>query len=241
MYTERKNNYLVKGKKTDMNDEIRFEDFKLAFISIWKKKFLIILISLITFLVGIIFTITADSTNTYSAMSSVYGAIYGSYEESSDATSAMLSYADVLTTKKVCERAESILGNANITANDIQSMISSQYSSDSIILKIWANADDPETAINVANAVGEAFVIEMKNILGSDAVQMLDYADKYYIAKNGVKSLWMLRIVFGLVGLAGSCIVLFAMELFSDKLKSVEQCVFDEEDVVLAILPEEAK
>ena len=138
-------------------------------------------------------------------MSSVYGAIYGSYEESTDATSAMLSYADVLTTKKVCERAESILGNANI------------------------------------NAVGEAFVIEMKNILGSDAVQMLDYADKYYIAKNGVKSLWMLRIVFGLVGFAGSCIVLFAMELFSDKLKSVEQCVFDEEDVVLAILPEEAK
>lgn len=224
-----------------MNDEIRFEDFKLAFISLWKKRLLIILVSVVTFLIGILLTITADSKNSYSAMSSVYGAIYGNYEESSDATSAMLSYADVLTTKKVCERAESILGNSNITANDIQSMIQAEYSSDSIILKIWANADDPQTAIDVANAVGEAFVIEMQNILGSDAVQMLDYADRYYVAKNGFKSLWMLRVLFGFVGFAGSCFVLFVMELFSNKLKSVEQCVFDDEDVVLAILPEEDK
>ncbi|MEE1101391.1 MAG: hypothetical protein U0K86_07900 [Agathobacter sp.] len=224
-----------------MNDEIRFEDFKLAFISLWKRKFLIILISLVAFLIGILVTITADSKNTYSAMSSVYGAIYGSYEESTDATSAMLSYADVLTTKKVCERAESILGNSNITANDIQEMISSEYSSDSIILKIWATSDDPETSVNVANAVGEAFVIEMKNIIGSDAIQMLDYADKYFVANDGVKSLWTKRLLFGLVGFAGSCIVFFVLELFTDKLKSVEQCVFDENDVILAILPEEDK
>ncbi len=224
-----------------MNDEIRFQDFKLAFISLWKKRIIILVISAISFLVGILLTITVSSKNSYSAMSSVYGAIYGNYEESSDATTAMLSYADVLTTKKVCERAESILANSKITANDIQQMIYAEYSSDSIILKIWANANDPQTAIDVTNAVGEAFVIEMQNILGSDAVQMLDYADRYYVAKNGFKSLWILRLLFGFAGFGGSCFVFFVKELFSNKLKSVEQCIFDDEDVVLAILPEDEK
>lgn len=224
-----------------MNDEIRFEDFKLAFLNLFTRKLLIISVTLISFLVGILITITADSSNTYKAMSSVYGAIYGSYEESSDATTAMLSYADVLTTKKVCERAESILGDASISSEQIQQMISTEYSSDSIILKIWIESDKPETAINVANAVGEAFVIEMQTILGSNAVQMLDTADKYYIAHDGVKNIWILRGIFAVAGFVGSCAILFAMELFSDKLKSVEQCIFDEDDIVLAILPNEDK
>lgn len=224
-----------------MKDEIRFEDFKLAFFSLFSRKMLILLVTIITFLIGILLTITADSSNTYKATSSVYGAIYGSYEESTDATSAMLSYADVLTTKKVCDRAESILGDANITSVDIQDMITPQYSSDSIILQIWAEAEDPQVAINVANAVGEAFVIEMQTILGSNAVQMLDSADRYYIASDGLRNLWLIRIIFAAIGFGGSCVVLFAMELFSDRLKSVEQCIYDEDDVILAILPEETK
>ena len=224
-----------------MNDEIRFLDFKLAFISLWNKKIYIIVSSLIAFLIGILLTLTVSTENIYSAMSSVYGAIYGSYEESSDATSAMLSYADVLTTKKVCKRAESFLGNTDITADDIQRMIRSEYSSDSIILKIWTSADNPETAINVANAVGESFVIEMQTILGSDAVQMLDSADRYYIQKDGFKELWKLRILFAIIGFVVSSAVIFIMELFSNKIKTVEQCIFDEDDIILAILPNEEK
>lgn len=225
----------------EMNDEIRFQDFKLAFIAVWNKKIYVLVCCLITFLLGILLTITANTQNTYCAMSSVYGAIYGNYEESSDATSAMLSYADVLTTKKVCERAESFLGTSNITADDIQRMIRAEYSSDSIILKIWATADNPETAINVANAVGEAFVIEMQTILGSDAIQMLDTADRYYIETNGFRELWKKRLIFAFLGFVGSCVVIFALELFSNKIKTVEQCIFDEDDVILAILPNEER
>lgn len=232
---------MIERKGKIMNEEIRFQDFKLALISLWRKKVLIIAITILAFLIGILVTLTADSRNIYRAQSSVYGAIYGSYEESSDATRAMLNYADVLTSRKVCERAESIIGDSNITASDIQKMISSQYSADSILLDIYAYSNQPEVAISVANAVAQAFVIEMQNLLGSDAVQMLDSADNYQLHENGLRNLWLKRMIFGLVGLVASCAVFFVLELFSDKLKSVEQCVADEDDVVLAILPEETE
>lgn len=224
-----------------MNDEIRFGDFKLALFSLWGKKVLIIAITILAFLVGILVTLTADVSNTYGAKSSVYGAIYGSYEESTDATRAMLNYADVLTSKKVCERAESIIGDANITAQDIQKMVSSNYSADSILLEIYAYSERPEVAVSVANAMAQAFVIEMQNLLASDAVQMLDSADTCWLNKNGFLSLWKKRILCGLIGFVMSCAVFFVIELFSDKVKSIEQCIMDEDDKIVAILPEEVQ
>ena len=222
-----------------MNDEIRFLDFKLAFLSLWKKKILIIAITILAFLIGILITLTSDSSNIYGARSSVYGAIYGSYEESTDATRAMINYADVLTSKEVCERAESSSGDVNISAEDIQKMVRANYSADSIILEVFAYSSQPEVAVSVANAISKAFVIEMQNLLGRDAIQMLDSADDYWLNENGLKNLWKKRLFCGALGFIVSCGIFFILELFSDKLKSVEQCVFDENDMILAILPDE--
>ena len=68
-----------------------------------------------------------------------------------------------------------------------------KQTSDSIILEVFAYSRQPEVAVSVANAISKAFVIEMQNLLGRDAIQMLDSADDYWLNENGLKNLWKKR------------------------------------------------
>lgn len=222
-----------------MNDEIKFEDIKNAVLSLWRRKLLIIIITAAALFAGIALTYGKGNSNTYGARSSVYGAIYGSYQESADATTAMISYADVLTSQKVCERAASLLADPDVTAADIQNMITASYSSTSIILEVVAYSSDAQLAMNVANATAQAFVIEMQTILGSDGIQMLDSASNAFISENGRSSVWKNRLLITAFGFVTACGLFFVMELASNQIKSINQCLIEPGDKILGVIPDE--
>lgn len=219
-----------------MNEEIGLEDFRLSLIELWKKKFLIIAAALLCFLIGLLVTFNMNVPSTYVARATVYSAFYGSYEESVDAAVAMVNYSEVLTSNKVCERAASIIGDANITATDIKSMISGGTSTSSIVMGINAISDNPQVAMVVANAVAESFVIEIRTVTGSEAIQVLDEAKTAMIANNGSNTVWKIRILAFIVGGGLSTVFIFFKELFSDKIKSMKQ-VENYEENVLGIIP----
>ena len=219
-----------------MNEEIGLEDFRLAIIELWRKKLLIIAVALLFFLIALLATFNMKPKNIYMAHATVYSAFYGSYEESLDAAVAMVNYSDVLTSNKVCERAASIVGDANITAADIKSMVSTYAKSSSIVMDIYTTSDVPSRAVAVANAVAQAFVIEIRSITASDAIQVLDDANKATMASNGSRMIWMIRLIGLVAGGALATAFVFLRELFSDRIRSMKQVETYEENI-LGVIP----
>ena len=217
-----------------MREEIQLEDFKLAFIEIWKQKIIIGIITIIGALVGLLVYAFTDHTVEYYSKATVYGASYGSYENSEAGTTAMIKYSEVGSSKKVCGRAASTINNGIIDGDTIQKMIYVSLNTESNIVTVYAYSTDPAVAVKVADAVAEAFVTEINNIVGSSAIQMLDGAEKYYISRddNPLKTI----VIVMAIAFVGSCLVVAVKELFSSKVKTIAQCT-DGTDKIIGILP----
>lgn len=221
-----------------MQEEMRLQDYiRISFVNIWKNKFLIAAVTLLFLLIGILYSSWQTVTNTYYAKATVY-TIYGdSKQDASTVSEALTGYSDIVTSKKICERAEALIGDANINANMIRSMISASYNSSATVMTIAAFSDNPGTAIKVANAVAEAFVIEIQSITGSDKIQMLDKAEDVRMSSNGLTGMIKTILMAGIAGFAIGILATVVNVIFSNKIKSVEQCVDESEEEVLGIIP----
>lgn len=218
-----------------MNETIGFEDFKLSFLRLWQEKGTIILVTLLVGCIGIFLTIRGSVQNEYGAKSTVYSALYNSYQDSVDGTTAMTNYSSIVSSTKVCERAASLLGDTNVDAKAIQRMITASYDEGSVILSIQAYSTDPEMAVKVANAVAQAFVIEMRGIVGSGSIQVLDQATASFISKSGSNKIMQIRLLFFIAGFGGICAWYFLSTLFSDTIRCVSQCTFDDDRTMMLI------
>jgi capsular polysaccharide biosynthesis protein len=222
----------------NLNEDIRLEDFKISFIAVLKKKMSCLAVGTLFLMISIFLTWGNSISDEYGASATVYSSVYNTTDQNSDAAAAMIAYADIVKSDRVCERAASLIGNADLTGDDIRRMLSVSASSSSVMMTITANSSDPDVAVEVANAVAKSFVIEMKTITQTDVIQQLDNATEPYLASNGLRNLWEQRIVFFLLGSIGMAAFYFLKELFSDKIRLAEQCAFDDEDVLLGIIPE---
>lgn len=221
-----------------MQEEMKLQDYaRLSIMNIWKNKILIAAITLLTLLIGILFASWQTVTNTYCAKSTVYTVYSGSAQESTAMTTAFVGYSDVVKSKKVCERAEAIIGDAAITASGIQRMINVSFNSTSTVMTIMAYSNSPSTALRVANAVAEAFVIEIQAMTDSDKIQVLDSADSVSLTSNGMKGLLKTVAMYGAAGFFLSILVIVAGVIFSNKVRSVDQCLDEGESEILGIIP----
>ena len=85
---------------------------------------------------------------------------------------------------------------------------------DSTIMKITCEYTDPVVAMEMSQAVAEAFTIEMENILGTDAVKLLDKPYAYKVSFDATQHQWMIRIAAFLGGLLIGAAVVVIGEIF---------------------------
>lgn len=217
-----------------MAREVQTEDFRLAVICIWKSKVLIIFAALAGLFAGLLFTADSANQQIYQARSSVYCSVNSSSLTNSLTLNNVMNYSDVVTSRKVCEYAASLIKETALTAEDIQNMIYVRLNSNSYVMSIIATNSNPAVAIKVTNAVAQAFTSEMVNITNGASVQILDVATNSSIAYNGsVNKTRMLFVVIAVVLSAGAVAL---RSLFSDKVRSISQCAEDEEEI-LGIVP----
>ena len=119
----------------------------------------------------------------------------------------------------------------------IRNMISASYNKSATVMTIAAYSDNRAVAVKVANAVAEAFVIEVQSITGSDRIQMLDRAEDVRMSSNGLEGMIKTIMMAGIAGFAISILVIVAIVIFSNKIKSVEQCLDEDEGEILGIIP----
>lgn len=219
-----------------MEDKIDIDDFKLAIAALWKRKTLIALVTLAGFFSGFLITANVSDSQVYSATASVFCATYGSYQLSATDVRTMVNYSDFISSRKVCEYAASLLNDTVVTADQLQKMIMISLSDNSYVMHISADSESPKLAMNVANAVAEAFVTEVSNITGNDSIQILDEADRYIVSKGNdtlKKQLLFTGAAFFVI-----CAIIVLKELFSNKVRSITQCLnYVIGDEILGIVP----
>lgn len=230
-----------------MNYENELEiDLGRCFRALLKKWWLMAVMAVLFGIAGLALTLEKED-DIYSATSSVYVMSTESYSLTQVGITAMNAYADVATSMKVCERAALLMGSENVTGEEImkatsvstgeETAVSSYIQQNSTILTISCQSGNPVEAMEMAQAVAEAFVMEMENITGTDAVRLLDKPYAYETVYDATQHQWMIRIVTFLFGGVFAAAIIVFGEIFDTKARTIRECTMGGELPVIGIIP----
>ena len=129
-----------------------------------------------------------------------------------------------------------MMGSTELTYRQVQNMTSYSMSSGAGVT-ITAVSTNPEQAVAVVNAVANAYIEEIRDMTGMDAIQVLSSAIQANLADNGMNNLWKKRISFLVMGFAVMAFIVFVKELLSDKIRVAGQCLIKDDDIIIGTLP----
>ena len=204
-----------------------------------------IFMSAILFLaIGIVFALaTEEKQDMYKASSSVYCITEGGdYSATYDSTKLMMTYAEIGKSQTVLERANQIMGNRYESTQDILDLVDIDYDESAVIesalLRVNAVGPDKDEVVEVANAVAEAFVIEMSNITENGDARILDKAKFAEKDVNAQKNILKVVGIFAIGGAVLMCIYLVLREIFSNKLVTVKDGTLYGKINIIGVIPD---
>lgn len=209
-------------------------DLGRIFKAIIRKWWIIVICAVAMF--GVVYMIIPEPVRTYTATTSVYGAVYGSYVETVQTNNLMYTYGSVASSKKVADRAATIIGRDDLTGAYIQSVTKVVTSKESPIIYFRATSLDPITAISIANAVADSFIVEAQSSIGTNSVQTLDRAET--AKQNTGKGKMIYSLLGFLIGTVVAMIVIAIKEILSDKIYYVADAELGGELEILGVIPE---
>jgi capsular polysaccharide biosynthesis protein len=142
------------------------------------------------------------------------------------------------------------MGRSDIDAAKIQRVLSVGSSSkakgstsnflnsSATIISFYATTTDPELSKEIADAAAESYVIEMANILKSDAVKNLDNAATGNLSYNANREAWKNRLTIMLMGFAFACCIVVVSEIFDRKVRTIREASIREQLPVIGIIPD---
>lgn len=225
-----------------MNREIRI-DLGKFFYSVKMKWWIIVICGAVFFSVAALITMNPGEDG-YSADTTVYSMSYSSMEEATTGSSAINAYSNIITSRKVAESARAIIGDKyDITAKQIQGMITATTAGNltnaqAVVIKITAYSENENLSVDVANAVANAFVNEIRSMTGSTTVQILDSAQNASMYKSASMNQVKFRIIGLLIGIFIPVILIFFKELFSNKVYRVEDITLDGVIELIGVIPD---
>ncbi|MBE5873474.1 MAG: hypothetical protein E7287_03600 [Lachnospiraceae bacterium] len=235
-------------KELETADYDILENVKVAFYRLWKLKMIVVMCTLIGFCASLIFVGIVGVKTNYRSNATIYSVVYGSYTESNAGVTVMNTYSGLIGTSRVCERAAEKLVGTNITGEYLRAMVNSGriYLSGAnrdskkygYSLTLVSTLPTPENAVDITNAMANAFADEINSMLGTSSVQVMDIAQGYYAVNSlNVKLVMLLFTAAGMMLSAG---FIFVKEFFSVKVYSVAQCE-QNKDMILGLIPYKSK
>jgi len=218
--------------------ERHFSPYKI-FHAVIRRFPLIVVAAIISFFVSTLIT-NPNTPDVYAASSTVYSASYASYRESVEGINAMKDYIDIVTSRKVAERAASYIP-VELSPFEIMGMTSVAYSSSSTIITIQAMSTDPELAVSVSNAVSEAFTQEVQNITAVETVKILDGAREAILVVDGYLTAIRNRVLITAVGTAAMVLLIAIITIFDSSVATPVEVTLNGELVLLGFIPDNKK
>lgn len=201
----------------DSDDSI---DLKEILQIIKKRQLMIIIVTLLSISVGIIFTFYI-SKPVYQAKTTIYvGKESGAQITQQDISlyqSLIDTYSQIAKSRKVAEVAVSNL-NINITVDQLLGQTSVVPIKGTQIITVSARSGDPTDAANEARAMADAFIDEAMKIVPSGNAQIVDNAQ---IPKTPIKPNKKINISISFImGIIVSFGLSLLLEFFNDTIKS---------------------
>lgn len=231
-------------RNIETSDMDIIENAVVALRDLWKKKLLIILVTIAGLLCAMIFITVKGNSTRYHSSATLFSAVYGASADSTEGVAVMNRYADMIGSSRVCSRAAQALTSYNITTEQLQKMVSSGEisvagaSTNSMSygyrLTLSVFSDSVEEILPITNAMASAFAAELNDLMGSSAIQVMDEATGYGSFNTMNAKLYLLAFPAGAFILI--CGIIFVMAFFSPWVKSVAQCEQDEE-LILGLVP----
>lgn len=222
-------------------------DIKEILYYIFKKRFFVIILTILGIVAGVLYT-KFLVTPMYSSVTTVVLAkpttANNAYSTSSEAitqgditlNSKLIStYSEIMKSRAVAEEVKASLG-LDISEEKLMKNISVSAKDDTEMLKIQVSNEDPIIAANVANSLSDVFKAKVKEIYNIENVAVIDKAipSKAPNNVNYTKN----AALFGAVGFIVSCGILFLIFYFDTRVKSkseIEELLGLE---TLAVIPE---
>jgi len=234
----------VEVRELEIADYDLFENIKTALYRLWKFKLVVVLMTLVGLLLSLIYISIVGVKVNYQSTATIYSMVYGSYEDSSDGVKVMNTYASLLGSSNVCERAATYLQDTGVTASTLRGMVSgraiylSGASTDSksygYKLTLVTTSGTPDYVVEISNAMAKAFVDEINDLMGRQTLQVVDTASNAYSYKS--INVTLIVALFGAGAFMLSCAAIFMKEFFSAKVYSVAQCEYKKERI-LGMIP----
>ena len=203
-----------------------------------KKKIIIILTFLCCLAIGIFrnFKVLDDQ---YEATSSIYIVSNANYTDSIGENEEYVfeTYADIITSKKVADRAATMLYEECLDGATIRNMVNYSNKKGSPVYKINVVTNSPQLSVTVANAVAKAAAIEINTITMSNNSKLLDEAYDYKQVFDGTKEQVKNILIYGLIGLAIGIVIIFIMAWSSTKVETVNDVTLNGEIEILGVIP----
>lgn len=220
------------------------ENAVVALREVWKKKLLIVLVTIAGFLMSIVYMSIKGNSVNYYCSATLFSAVYGSYSDTTTGVAAMNRYTDLIKSSRVCSRAAQDLESYNITSAELRKMTadgsikvsgaSTNSSSYGYKLTISVYSSSKEQIVAITNAMASAFAAELNDLLGSQTIQVMDEATGY--ASYNTLNVTLHILLFMGAAFVLACGLIFVFAFFSPWVRSVAQCEQDS-DLILGMLP----
>ncbi|MCG1024360.1 Wzz/FepE/Etk N-terminal domain-containing protein [Dehalobacter sp.] len=125
--------------------------------------------------------------------------------------------------------------NDILSPDQIASMIEISNDKNSNILTLTATSSDPKLSITVSNAMGRAFIEQIKTMTKADYINVLDRAQiAIPVDNNGIQK----ALICILFGMFFSVCIIYVIEYFDTTVRSAEDIVNGLKLQVIGIIPE---
>ena len=199
-----------------VKNKMRATDWlQLCFFHVWKHKGMIMMITILSALIGILYVSFQPVTNTYITTVVLQDISFETDLTLTKEFGVFYRYADLVKCRKVCERAEAMVGDPELTASEIQDMILYELNEANSIMTVTVQSDRPSTCVKVANAVAESFVLEMEQNQEANLIKIVDNAEKANAFRNGYALLLQKIAITAVIGFVVSCMYYMFTVLFS--------------------------
>ncbi|MBZ9687736.1 hypothetical protein G9F72_015495 [Clostridium estertheticum] len=178
-----------------------------------RGKWIIILITLLSTIAGVKFSINPGEVNYFTDETIIIG-------QENDATNnqnLIKTYIEIAKSNSVAEKASAKLNGA-VSPIEIENAITINIQLNTSILKITTSTPDKKQTLDIINAVSDSFIEESHRIYPNGKTQIMDYAkepqataNKFNIRNTGISFL---------IGLIASMSILLLMNYMDTTIKN---------------------
>lgn len=205
------------------NDEITI-DLTELFMAIWRKLHLVILAGIVVALFAFIGT-KLFITPMYTSVTKVYvlskqdGNASPTYSDLQTGSSLTKDYMELVKSRPVLEQVIAIL-NLDMKAEELADTITVDTPTDTRILRISVENEDPKTAKEIADAIRESVSIQITEIMDADSVNTVEVGN--LPTEPSSPSTMKNMLIGGILGVLLAIGIIVLIYILDDTIKTPE-------------------